>query len=165
MSLSSFVQLSNQNVLRCGLLAGEYLQREYGGTYFPILYIWAIGLLAAGQSSTMTGTYTGQFVMAGFLNLRVKKWIRVFVTRSVAIIPTIIVALIFDSSENQLDVLNEWLNVLQSIQLPFALIPLLVLVANERIMGTFVIGLTTKVRLFFFLEVVCSIQIFNFSGV
>lgn len=39
--------------------AGEYLQKRYGGGYFPILYIWAIGLLAAGQSSTMTGTYTG----------------------------------------------------------------------------------------------------------
>lgn len=39
--------------------AGEYLQQEYGGGFFPILYIWAIGLLAAGQSSTMTGTYTG----------------------------------------------------------------------------------------------------------
>lgn len=60
--------------------AGEYLQRRYGGGFFPIFYIWAIGLLAAGQSSTMTGTYTGQFVMDGFLDLRVKKWGRVLVT-------------------------------------------------------------------------------------
>jgi natural resistance-associated macrophage protein len=41
--------------------AGEYLQQKYGGGLFPILYIWAIGLLAAGQSSTMTGTYTGRY--------------------------------------------------------------------------------------------------------
>ncbi|XP_024393903.1 metal transporter Nramp4 isoform X2 [Physcomitrium patens] len=124
--------------------AGEYLQRRYGGGLFPILYIWAIGLLAAGQSSTMTGTYTGQFVMAGFLDLRVKKWIRVLVTRAVAIVPTVIVALSFDSSENELDNLSEWLNVLQSIQLPFALIPLLCLVSNKRVMGVFVITNITK---------------------
>ncbi|EFJ06804.1 hypothetical protein SELMODRAFT_430353 [Selaginella moellendorffii] len=120
--------------------AGEYLQHAYGGSNFPIKYIWAAGLLAAGQSSTMTSTYTGQFVMAGFLNLRIRKWIRVMVTRSVAIVPTIIVALAFDSSDNELDQLNEWLNVLQSIQLPFALIPLLTFVDNERIMGSFRIG-------------------------
>jgi NRAMP (natural resistance-associated macrophage protein)-like metal ion transporter len=81
----------------------------------------------------------GQFVMAGFLNLRVKKWIRVVVTRLVAIVPTVIV-------ENELDNLSEWLNVLQSIQLPFALIPLLCLVSNTRIMGVFVISNITKVR-------------------
>ncbi|CAK9264505.1 unnamed protein product [Sphagnum jensenii] len=125
--------------------AGEYLQQKYGGGLFPILYIWAIGLLAAGQSSTMTGTYTGQFVMAGFLDMRVKKWIRVLVTRLVAIVPTVAVALLFDSSENELDQLSEWLNVLQSIQLPFALIPLLCLVSNVRVMGDFVIGTVTKV--------------------
>ncbi|KAJ7264422.1 hypothetical protein O6H91_01G024400 [Diphasiastrum complanatum] len=125
--------------------AGEYLQEKYGGGMFPILYIWAIGLLAAGQSSTMTGTYTGQFVMAGFLNLRVKKWVRVIVTRSVAIVPTILVALLFDTSQNKLDQMNEWLNVLQSVQLPFALIPLFSVVANERIMGIFKIGPIMKV--------------------
>jgi NRAMP (natural resistance-associated macrophage protein)-like metal ion transporter len=128
--------------------AGEYLQQKYGGGLFPILYIWAIGLLAAGQSSTMTGTYTGQFVMAGFLDMRVKKWIRVLVTRLVAIVPTVAVALLFDSSENELDQLSEWLNVLQSIQLPFALIPLLCLVSNVRVMGDFVIGTVTKVKYF-----------------
>lgn len=84
--------------------------------------------------------------MAGFLNLRVEKWIRVVVTRSVAIVPTVIVALIFNSSENQLDNLSEWLNVLQSIQLPFALIPLLCLVSNPRVMGFFVISKVTKVH-------------------
>jgi len=110
------------------------------GVEFPILYIWGIGLLAAGQSSTITGTYAGQFIMGGFLNLRLKKWLRALITRSCAIIPTIIVALTFDTSEGTLDVLNEWLNVLQSIQIPFALIPLLCLVSKERIMGTFRIG-------------------------
>ena len=83
-------------------------------------YIWAVGLLAAGQSSSMTGIYTGQFVMSGFLDLQVSQFARITITRSVAIAPTLVVALL---SGGQLDKLNEWLNVLQSIQLPFALIP------------------------------------------
>lgn len=124
--------------------AGHYLQNKYGGGMFPILYIWAIGLLAAGQSSTLTGTYAGQFIMGGFLNLRLKKWIRALITRSCAIIPTIIVALIFDRSDDMLDVLNEWLNVLQSIQIPFAVIPLLYLVSKEELMGVFKIGPVLK---------------------
>ncbi|XWS14765.1 hypothetical protein CRYUN_Cryun35bG0036300 [Craigia yunnanensis] len=120
--------------------AGQYLEEKYGGGVFPILYIWGVGLLAAGQSSTITGTYAGQFIMGGFLNLRLKKWLRALITRSFAIVPTIIVALVFNTSEASLDILNEWLNVLQSIQIPFALIPLLTLVSKEQVMGVFRIG-------------------------
>lgn len=130
--------------------AGQYLEETYGGGLFPILYIWGIGLLAAGQSSTITGTYAGQFIMGGFLNLRLKKWMRALITRSCAIIPTMIVALLFDTSEGSLDVLNEWLNVLQSVQIPFALIPLLYLVSKEQIMGTFRIGYVLKVYMLSF---------------
>ncbi|KAL5064036.1 hypothetical protein RYX36_025773 [Vicia faba] len=125
--------------------AGQYLQQTYGGGVLPILYIWGIGLLAAGQSSTITGTYAGQFIMGGFLNLRMKKWMRAMITRSSAIVPTMIVALWFDTREDSLDVLNEWLNVLQSVQIPFALIPLLCMVSKEQIMGTFKIGTVLKV--------------------
>ncbi|XP_076936794.1 metal transporter Nramp2-like [Bidens hawaiensis] len=124
--------------------AGEYLENKYGGGFIPVLYIWGIGLLAAGQSSTITGTYAGQFIMGGFLNLRLKKWLRALITRSCAIVPTMIVALVFNKSEASLDVLNEWLNVLQSIQIPFALIPLLTLVSKEEIMGVFKIGPTLE---------------------
>ncbi|MBA0691713.1 hypothetical protein Goari_009327, partial [Gossypium aridum] len=125
--------------------AGQYLEEKYGGGLFPILYIWGIGLLAAGQSSTITGTYAGQFIMGGFLNLRLKKWLRALITRSFAIVPTIVVALVFNTSEASLDILNEWLNVLQSIQIPFALIPLLTLVSKEHVMGVFRIGPTLEV--------------------
>ncbi|XP_054782721.1 metal transporter Nramp3-like [Prosopis cineraria] len=120
--------------------AGEFLQDKYGGGMFPILYIWGIGLLAAGQSSTITGTYAGQFITEGFLKLRLKKWLRALITRSLAIVPTMIVALVFNTSEGSLDTLNEWLNVVQSIQIPFALIPLLTLVSKQEVMGTFRIG-------------------------
>ncbi|KAI9201436.1 hypothetical protein LWI28_023550 [Acer negundo] len=130
---------------RIGLVnAGQYLQDKYGGGFLPILYIWGIGLLAAGQSSTITGTYAGQFIMGGFLNLRLKKWLRALITRSCAIVPTIIVALVFNKTEASLDILNEWLNVLQSIQIPFALIPLLTLVSKEQVMGVFRIGPTVE---------------------
>ncbi|GFY93753.1 natural resistance-associated macrophage protein 3 [Actinidia rufa] len=124
--------------------AGQYLEENFGGGLVPILYIWAIGLLAAGQSSTITGTYAGQFIMGGFLNLRLKKWLRALITRSCAIVPTMIVALAFDTNEDTLDVLNEWLNVLQSVQIPFALIPLLCLVSKEEVMGVFKIGPVLK---------------------
>ncbi|KAJ3673932.1 hypothetical protein LUZ60_005924 [Juncus effusus] len=125
--------------------AGQFLQEKYGTRLFPILYIWGIGLLASGQSSTITGTYAGQFIMGGFLNLKLKKWVRALITRSFAIVPTMIVALFFDTEDPTMDVLNESLNVLQSVQIPFALIPLIILVSNEQVMGCFKIGNFTKV--------------------
>ena len=89
--------------------------------------------MAAGQSSTLTGTYAGQFIMGGFLDLRMKKWLRSLITRSCAIVPTIIVAVVYNRSDASLDNLNEWLNVLQGMQIPFALIPLLVLLPTRYI--------------------------------
>ena len=97
---------------------GVFLGAEFG---IAAYYIWAIGILAAGQSSTMTGTYSGQFVMEGFLNLKWSRFQRVLLTRSLAIIPTFIIA--FYSDINNLTNMNDTLNVLQSILLPFALIP------------------------------------------
>ncbi len=67
---------------------GVFLGCEFG---VAALYVWAVGLLAAGQSSTMTGTYAGQYALEGFLNLRWKQWQRLLVTRSIAILPTLIV--------------------------------------------------------------------------
>lgn len=111
--------------------AGEKLREVYGAFAY---YVWAIGLLAAGQSSTMTGTYTGQVVMEGFLDIKISSWIRVAITRCIAIIPSVLVAIL---ATDYLDVLDEWLNVLQSIQLPFALIPLLVFACDSSLMGKF----------------------------
>ena len=58
-------------------------------------YIWAVGLFAAGQSSTMTGTYTRQFVLSGFMHIHVSPWLRACITRSVALLPTLAVAIAF----------------------------------------------------------------------
>ncbi|XP_067947928.1 protein Malvolio-like isoform X2 [Watersipora subatra] len=68
---------------------GVFLGCAYGAA---AMYIWGVGILAAGQSSTMTGTYAGQFAMEGFLNLRWKKWQRILLTRTIAISPTVIIA-------------------------------------------------------------------------
>lgn len=78
----------------------------------------------AGQSSTITGVYTGQFVMSGFLDLKISQWRRIGITRSVALVPTLLVSLLYRTpGGTELDILNEWLNVLQSVQIPFALLP------------------------------------------
>lgn len=111
--------------------AGHYLGETYGSV---AVYVWALGLLAAGQSSTMTGTYTGQFVMSGYLDIQISPWARVLLTRLVSVVPTLLVATIYSSS-NSLDTLNQWLNLLQSVQLPFALIPVLAFNMSPRIMG------------------------------
>jgi len=100
-------------------------------------YIWAVGLLAAGQSSTMTGTYAGQFVMEGFLDFTLPVWQRVLITRSIAIIPALGVIFINQNNQDAFDQLDNWLNILQSVQLPFALIPTIKFAASQKILGEF----------------------------
>lgn len=112
---------------------GVYLGCAYGPA---AMYIWAIGILAAGQSSTMTGTYSGQFAMEGFLDLQWARWKRVLFTRSIAMVPTFFTA--FFSSLNELTAMNDFLNAVMSLQLPFAIIPMVAFTSNPKIMGEFV---------------------------
>lgn len=99
--------------------------------------VWAIGLLAAGQSSTMTGTLAGQYVMEGFLSLRIERWKRTLLTRALALGPAVAVALVCEANPLAGDLADEYLNVLQSVQLPFAILPLVLLTNDPRIMGPF----------------------------
>uniref|UniRef100_A0A8C3HYX8 Solute carrier family 11 member 2 n=1 Tax=Chrysemys picta bellii TaxID=8478 RepID=A0A8C3HYX8_CHRPI len=130
------------------------------GCYFgpAALYIWAVGILAAGQSSTMTGTYSGQFVMEGFLNLKWSRFARVILTRSIAITPTLLVA-IFQDVEH-LTGMNDFLNVLQSLQLPFALIPVLTFTSLHPVMNDFANGLGWKIAGSVLILIVCSINMY-----
>ncbi|XP_044850960.1 natural resistance-associated macrophage protein 2 isoform X1 [Mauremys mutica] len=130
------------------------------GCYFgpAALYIWAVGILAAGQSSTMTGTYSGQFVMEGFLNLKWSRFARVILTRSIAITPTLLVA-IFQDVEH-LTGMNDFLNVLQSLQLPFALIPVLTFTSLHPVMNDFANGLGWKIAGGVLILIVCSINMY-----
>uniref|UniRef100_A0AAY5KH87 Solute carrier family 11 member 2 n=1 Tax=Esox lucius TaxID=8010 RepID=A0AAY5KH87_ESOLU len=122
------------------------------------LYIWAVGILAAGQSSTMTGTYSGQFVMEGFLNLRWSRFARVLLTRSIAIFPTLLVAIFQDVQH--MTGMNDFLNVLQSLQLPFALIPILTFTSMTSIMDDFANGLFWKIGGGVVVLMVCAINMY-----
>ena len=153
--MNIFPQGDNSTVAADLYNGGIYLGCQFGSA---ALYIWAIGILAAGQSSTMTGTYAGQFAMEGFLNLQWKRWQRVLLTRTVAILPTFLVA--FYSNINNLSGMNDLLNCLMSLQLPFALIPTISFTSNSKIMGDFTNGVMTKLFSISLALLVISINIY-----
>jgi manganese transport protein len=106
---------------------------QFLGSAAPILF--GVALLAAGQSSTLTGTLAGQIVMEGYLNLRIAPWLRRLATRSLALIPAVIVlAIAGEGSTQELLVLSQ---VILSLQLSFAVIPLIHFTSNRRNMGEF----------------------------
>lgn len=90
----------------------------------------------------MTGTYSGQFAMEGFLNLKWARWHRVLVTRMIAVIPTFAVA--FYSQIDQVTKMNDYLNAVMSLQLPFATIPTIAFSSSRIIMGEHVNGFWNK---------------------
>jgi manganese transport protein len=121
--------------------AHELLDKFLGTKLAPTLF--AVALIAAGQSSTITGTLAGQIVMEGYLHLRINPWIRRLMTRLIAIIPTVIVILI--NGEKNIDSLLILSQVVLSLQLGFAVIPLILFVSDKKTMGAFVIKPFTKV--------------------
>lgn len=90
----------------------------------------------------MTGTYSGQFAMEGFLNLKWARWHRVLVTRMIAVVPTFAVA--FYSEIEQVTKMNDYLNAIMALQLPFATIPTIAFSSSKIIMGEFVNGFWNK---------------------
>lgn len=98
--------------------------------------LFAVALLASGQNSTLTGTLAGQIVMEGFLNIRLLPWLRRLITRAIAIVPAAIVAGFYgDSGAAKLLVFSQ---VVLSLQLPFAVIPLVMFTSDKLKMGAFV---------------------------
>ncbi len=98
--------------------------------------LFAVALLASGQNSTLTGTLAGQIVMEGFLNLRIKPWLRRLVTRLVAIVPALVVAILYgQQGTTRLLILSQ---VILSLQLSFAVVPLVVFTGDKFKMGKFV---------------------------
>lgn len=98
--------------------------------------LFALALLASGQNSTLTGTLAGQIVMEGFLNIRLAPWLRRLITRGIAIVPVVCVIGIF--GEGRTTDLLIWSQVILSMQLSFAVIPLLLFTGNREKMGGFV---------------------------
>jgi len=115
--------------------AHEFLAPMLGTQWASILF--AVALIAAGQSSTITGTLSGQIVMEGYLNLRIQPWLRRLITRLIAIIPALVTIIIFgEGYTSRLLVLSQ---VILSLQLGFAIIPLIHFVSDKEKMGEFVI--------------------------
>ena len=97
--------------------------------------LFAVALLASGQNATLTGTLAGQIVMEGFLNIRLRPWLRRLITRLIAIVPAVIVIGLYgEEKTTDLLVLSQ---VILSLQLPFAVIPLVLFTSDRKKMGEF----------------------------
>ena len=121
--------------------AHRFLEPLLGTKWAPILF--AVALIAAGQSSTITGTLAGQIVMEGYLNLRIQPWVRRIVTRLIAIIPAVIVISIYgESVTGKMLILSQ---VILSLQLGFAIIPLIHFVSDKSKMKGFHISRITQI--------------------
>lgn len=117
----------------------QLLQSTLGGVSATV---FAVALLASGQSSTITGTLAGQIVMEGFMNWRLKPWLRRLITRVLAIIPAIIIIHI-SGGKNTVDLLIVS-QVVLSMQLPFAIFPLIMVTSDPKRMGEFANSLWVK---------------------
>ncbi|WP_203650987.1 Nramp family divalent metal transporter [Secundilactobacillus yichangensis] len=127
-SLGHFVDLFNalSNSQIVGAIASPMLSM-----------LFAVALLASGQSSTITGTLAGQIIMEGFIRLRIPLWAQRLVTRLLSVTPVLIFAIIYHSNEAKIEDLLTFSQVFLSIALPFAVIPLVMFTSSKKIMGQF----------------------------
>src|SRR5262245_24539353 len=104
--------------------------------------LFAVALLCSGQNATLTGTLAGQIVMEGFINLRLRPWLRRLITRLIAIVPAVIVVVLYgERGTGQLLILSQ---VILSLQLSFAVFPLVMFTSDRHKMGTFASPLWVK---------------------
>jgi len=120
--------------------------------------LFAIALLASGQNSTLTGTMAGQIVMEGFLNIRVRPWVRRLATRLVAIVPAVIVASV--SGEHGVGSLLVLSQVILSLQLSFAVVPLVQFTSDKRKMGQFANSRMTVIAAWVVTIVIIGLNLF-----
>ncbi|MEO7363002.1 MAG: divalent metal cation transporter, partial [Gemmatimonadaceae bacterium] len=119
--------------------------------------VFALALLASGQNSTLTGTLAGQIVMEGFLNLRIRPWLRRLITRAIAIVPAAVVAIFYgESGTARLLVLSQ---VILSLQLSFAVFPLVRFTSDRVKMGVFVNSLPLKVAAYVVAGVIATLNV------
>ncbi|RVT79833.1 iron/manganese transporter [Flavobacterium sufflavum] len=134
--------------------AHKFLEPLLGTKWAPVLF--AVALIAAGQSSTVTGTLAGQIVMEGYLNLRIQPWVRRIITRLIAIVPAVIVILIYgESVTGKLLILSQ---VILSLQLGFAIIPLIHFVSDKSRMKGFHIGKITQIASWIIASIIVSLN-------
>lgn len=134
--------------------AHKFLQPLLGTKWAPILF--AVALIAAGQSSTVTGTLAGQIIMEGYLNLRIQPWVRRIITRLIAIVPAVIIIYVFgESVTGKMLILSQ---VILSLQLGFAIIPLIHFVSDKTKMKGFEISLTTQIASWVVASIIVSLN-------
>jgi manganese transport protein len=135
--------------------AHRLLEPMLGTRWAPVLF--AVALIAAGQSSTITGTLAGQIIMEGYLNLRIQPWVRRIITRLIAVVPSLLaIYYIGEEATGKLLILSQ---VILSMQLGFAIIPLIHFVSDQKKMGTFVIGIKTKIFAWISAAIIVSLNI------
>jgi manganese transport protein len=118
--------------------------------------VFALALLASGQNSTLTGTLAGQIVMEGFLNLRLRPWLRRLITRLIAIVPAVIVSILYgESGTAKLLIFSQ---VILSLQLSFAVIPLVMFTSDRVKMGAFANPVWLKVLAYLVAFVIASLN-------
>ncbi|WP_396199986.1 Nramp family divalent metal transporter [Gemmatimonas sp.] len=119
--------------------------------------VFALALLASGQNSTLTGTLAGQIVMEGFLNLRIRPWLRRLITRAIAIVPAAIVAVLYgESGTAKLLIFSQ---VILSLQLSFAVFPLVRFTSDREKMGEFVNSIGLRMAAYAVAGVIATLNI------
>ena len=119
--------------------------------------VFAIALLASGQNSTLTGTLAGQIVMEGFLEIRIRPWLRRLITRGIAIVPAAFVAILYGASGSaKLLVFSQ---VVLSLQLSFAVFPLVRFTSDRVKMGEFVNSTTLRIAAYAVAGVIASLNV------
>lgn len=153
MAAATFHHSGNQNVADIHdayHLLDPVLGVKFAGIFF------AVALLASGQNSTLTGTLAGQIVMEGFLNIRLKPWLRRLITRLVAVIPALIVTILYgEKGTGDLLVLSQ---VILSLQLSFAVVPLVMFTSDKLKMGEFVNSNLMKVTSWIIAAIIISLN-------
>jgi len=128
--------------------------------------IFALALLASGQNSTLTGTLAGQIVMEGFLNLRLRPWLRRLITRLIAIIPAVIATALYgESGTARLLIFSQ---VVLSLQLSFAVIPLILFTSDRKKMGEFASSGWIKLLAWFTAAIIVALNVkylLDFCGI
>jgi manganese transport protein len=155
MAAATFHGTGHQDVAEIGD-AYQLLSPLLGTTMASILF--AVALLCSGQNATLTGTLAGQIVMEGFINLRIRPWLRRLVTRLIAIVPAVIVIAIYgERGTGPLIILSQ---VVLSLQLPFAVFPLVMFTSDPHKMGQFVNAMWVKLLAYAVAVIIAALNVY-----
>lgn len=132
-----------------------------GAIASPILsMLFAVALLSSGQSSTITGTLSGQIIMEGFIHLKMPLWAQRLLTRLISVTPVVIFAIYFHGNEAKIEQLLTLSQVFLSVALPFAVVPLVIFTSSRKIMGEFANRVWVKYAAWFATIVLIGLNIY-----